>query len=149
MFVRLQSEPFDPGTELNTFLKDRPNSGAHVSFTGTVRSTPDKPVETLTLEHYPALAQKQLTGFAKQAVDRFALDDIGIIHRYGTLNKGEVIVMVIASAPHRQAAFDGANFVMDWLKTDAPFWKRETGPDGTQWVDARTADDHAKQKWRS
>lgn len=148
MFVRLQSEPFDPGAELNAFLADNPNTGAHVSFTGTVRSTADKPVQTLTLEHYPALAQKQLTQFAEQAMARFDLNNIGVIHRFGSMQVDEVIVMVIASAAHRQAAFDGANFVMDWLKTDAPFWKRETGPNGEQWVVAREADDTAKEKWR-
>ena len=148
MFVRLQSDPFDPGAELNAFIAQSKNAGAHVSFTGTVRSTPDKPVETLTLEHYPALAEKQLTQFANNALTRFALDDIGIIHRFGPMQTGEVIVMVMASAPHRQAAFDGANFVMDWLKTDAPFWKRETGPNGEEWVEARQEDDAAKQKWK-
>jgi molybdopterin synthase catalytic subunit len=148
MFVRLQREPFDPGAETNIFLQANPAAGAHVNFVGTVRSTPEHPVTTLTLEHYPALAQKQITSFAQQAIERFDLTDIGVIHRFGTLHTGEVIVMVLASAAHRQQAFDGANFVMDWLKTDAPFWKQETGDGGTHWVDAKSADDTAKQKWR-
>jgi len=147
MFVRLQSDPFDPGAETNAFLHQYAESGALVSFTGTVRSTPDKPVDTLTLEHYPALAQKQITRFAEQAISRFDLTDIGVIHRFGALKRGEVIVMVLAVAPHRQAAFDGANYVMDWLKTDAPFWKQETGPDGTKWVAAKAGDDAARGKW--
>ncbi len=105
-----------------------------VSFVGTVRSTPEVPVESLTLEHYPALAQKQIERFADEAVTRFGLVDLGVIHRFGTLRPGEVIVMVLALAGHRQAAFDGASYVMDWLKTDAPFWKRETGPEGARWV---------------
>lgn len=148
MFVRLQSEPFDPGAETNAFLKDRAEAGAFVSFVGTVRSTPDKPVRTMTLEHYPALAQKQIERFASEAMARFDLIDIGVIHRFGPMTPGEVIVIVMALSAHRHAAFDGASYVMDWLKTDAPFWKRETGPDGTVWVDAKTEDDDARERWQ-
>lgn len=147
MLVRLQAEPFDPGAEINAFLLDRESAGALVTFTGTVRSTPDNPVETLTLEHYPALAQKQIECFADEAMTRFDLIDITVIHRFGAMRAGEVIVMVLALSAHRQAAFDGANYVMDWLKTDAPFWKQETGTDGTQWVAAKSSDDTAKDKW--
>lgn len=148
MFVRLQNEPFDPGTETNCFLAGREGVGALVSFVGTVRSTPNEPVQTLTLEHYPALAQKQIERFAQEAVDRFELIDIAVIHRFGTMQPGEGIVMVLALSGHRQAAFDGASFVMDWLKTDAPFWKREAGPDGTRWVAAKTEDDAARDRWK-
>lgn len=148
MFVRLQAEPFDPGSEITQFLNGRADTGALVTFTGTVRSTPDKPVETLTLEHYPALAEKQIARFAEEAMSRFALADIGVIHRFGEMKRGDVIVMVLALSAHRQAAFDGANYVMDWLKTDAPFWKREAGPDGEAWVEAKAADDSAKTKWQ-
>lgn len=147
MFVRLQSDPFDPGAETNAFLDGRAEAGAFVSFVGTVRSTPENPIETMTLEHYPALAQKQITRFAAEALERFALIDIGVIHRFGTMRPGEVIVIVMALSAHRQAAFDGANYVMDWLKTDAPFWKRETGPDGAAWVAAKDTDDAARDKW--
>jgi len=149
MFVRLQSAPFDPGAEIAGFLKGREDTGALVTFTGTVRSTPGKPVKTLTLEHYPALAQKQIARFATQAMARFGLADIAVIHRFGTMNRGEVIVMVLALAAHRQAAFDGANYLMDWLKTDAPFWKREAGPDGETWVAAKAEDDTARDKWKT
>ncbi len=149
MFVHLQSEPFDPGAETNAFLKDRDAAGAFVSFVGTVRSTPDKPIETMTLEHYPALAQKQIERFATEAMERFELIDIGVIHRFGTMRPGEVIVIVMALSAHRQAAFEGASYVMDWLKTDAPFWKRETGPGGSsEWVAARDEDDTARDRWR-
>lgn len=147
MFVRLQTEPFDVGAEANAFLAGNADAGAMVTFTGNVRSTPDKPVETLTLEHYPELAQSQIERFANEAKAKFNLTDIAVIHRFGALQRGEVIVMVLAIAPHRQAAFDGANYVMDWLKTDAPFWKQESGPDGTNWVQAKVDDDNAKQKW--
>lgn len=149
MFVRLQSEPFDPGAETNAFLKDSAEVGAFVSFVGTVRSTPERPVATMTLEHYPALAQKQIERFAGEAMSRFDLIDIGVIHRFGTMHPGEVIVIVMTLSAHRQAAFDGASYVMDWLKTDAPFWKRETGPDGETWVDAKAEDDSARDKWKT
>jgi len=147
MFVRLQAEPFDPGAETNAFLAERADTGALATFVGNVRSSPDALVDTLTLEHYPALAQKQIEQFAAEAATRFHLADIGVIHRFGTLRRGEVIVMVLALAAHRQAAFDGANYVMDWLKTDAPFWKSEKGPEGTSWVSAKSSDAAAKQKW--
>lgn len=147
LFVRLQSDPFDPGAETNAFLDGRAEAGAFVSFVGTVRSTLDTPIDTLTLEHYPALAQRQIEHFASEAMARFALVDIGVIHRYGTMSPGEVIVIVMALSAHRHAAFDGASYVMDWLKTDAPFWKRETGPDGSFWVAAKDEDDAAKAKW--
>ena len=147
MFVRLQTEPFDAGAETNLFLEDRDGAGAFVSFVGTVRSTPERPVETMTLEHYPALAQKQIERFASQAMTRFGLIDIGVIHRFGMLRPGEVIVMVLALSAHRHASFDGASYVMDWLKTDAPFWKRESGPNGETWVEAKTEDDDARDKW--
>lgn len=149
MFVRLQSEPFDPGEELSAFMDKSGRDGAVVSFTGLVRSTPDRPVSALTLEHFPPLAQSQIERFAVEASERFALNEIGVIHRFGRLAVGDVIVMVMASARHRQAAFDGANYVMDWLKTDAPFWKKEETPEGTKWVEARAADDKAKDKWRT
>lgn len=149
MFVRLQAETFDPGAETNAFLLNREDTGAFVSFVGNVRSTQETPVNSLTLEHYPELAQKQIERFATDALSQFALTDIGVIHRFGTLSRGEAIVMVLALSPHRQAAFDGANFVMDWLKTDAPFWKQETGPNGTRWIEAKQDDETAKDKWGS
>ncbi len=146
--VRLQAEPFDPGAETNAFLTDTEGMGAAVTFTGLVRSTPGDPVQSLTLEHYPDLAQKQIERFAEQAIKRFELRNIIVIHRFGRMLPGEPIVQVMALAAHRQAAFDGANFVMDWLKTDAPFWKKEETSEGQNWVEARAADDAAKEKWR-
>lgn len=148
MFVRLQSEPFDPGAEINAFLAGREDTGALVSFTGTVRSTPDRPVETLTLEHYPGLAEQRIEAIATEAMGRFDLTDLGIIHRFGSLSRGEPIVLAMALAAHRQSAFDAANYVMDFLKTDAPFWKKEAGPDGEKWVVARAEDDAARARWK-
>lgn len=148
VIVRLQSEKFDPGAETNALLARHQGVGAVVTFTGLVRSTAEKPVTSLTLEHYPELAQKQIERFATDAAERFQLCDIIVIHRFGTMQVGEVIVQVMALAQHRQAAFDGANFVMDWLKTDAPFWKQEDTPQGVKWVEARAEDDSARDKWR-
>lgn len=148
MRVCLQQEPFDPGGETNAFLERAAGAGAAVSFTGLVRSTPTDPIHSLTLEHYPELAQRQLERLASDAMARFGLLDATIIHRYGTLAPGEPIVQVMALALHRQAAFDGANFIMDTLKTDAPFWKKEMRADGEAWVEARASDDEAAARWK-
>lgn len=145
--VAIQAELFDPGTLLNRFTVDRPEAGAIVTFTGTVRSTPDKSIEALILEHHPTMAQKQIERFAQEAADKFDLLAIEVVHRFGEMKVGEPIVQVMAASSHRQAAFDGANYVMDWLKTDAPFWKKEVGPDGARWVEARDMDEAAKAKW--
>ncbi|AEQ52173.1 molybdenum cofactor biosynthesis protein MoaE [Pelagibacterium halotolerans] len=147
MSVTLQSEPFDPGTLFNAFLETHHDAGAAVTFTGLVRSTANDPVISMTLEHYPALAQRQLEDLRASAMTRFALRDAEIIHRFGKLYPGEPIVQVMTLAPHRQAAFDGANFIMDILKTTAPFWKKEEGPDGAKWVEAKEGDDKATARW--
>lgn len=145
--VRLQAEPFDPGMETNEFLADRNGDGATVTFTGLVRSTPDNLVDMLFLEHHGPLAEKQIRDIAEQAHRRFGLSAISIIHRFGELIPNEPIVQVMAASSHRQAAFDGAGFVMDWLKTDAPFWKREDGPNGSKWVDSHERDEQSRRKW--
>ncbi|MCD7060289.1 molybdenum cofactor biosynthesis protein MoaE [Pelagibacterium xiamenense] len=148
MSVRLQNQAFDPGAETNAFLDRTGGGGAAVTFTGLVRSTPDHPVTAMTLEHYPALAQRQLEDLHEQAIKRFDLIDAEIIHRYGTLHPGDPIVQVMTLSKHRHAAFEAANFLMDTLKTNAPFWKKEEGPSGTKWVDARESDDDAAARWQ-
>jgi len=148
MSVRIQVEAFDPGAESNAFLAQSAGAGASVTFTGLVRSRPADPVSTLTLECYPELAITQIGKAIAEAVARFGLLRASVIHRHGTLTVGEPIVQVMALAPHRQAAFDGASFLMDYLKTDAPFWKKEATPDGDRWVEPRTEDDHARDRWR-
>lgn len=147
MSVTLQSEPFDPGALSNAFLKATNGAGAAVTFTGLVRSTPDDPIVSMTLEHYPALARRQLETLRAEAIARFDLLAAEIIHRFGTLYPGEPIVQVMALAPHRQAAFGGANFIMDTLKTNAPFWKKEESARGTRWVEAKQTDDVAAARW--
>jgi molybdopterin synthase catalytic subunit len=147
MDIRVQQTPFDPGAEANAFLARGQGAGAAVTFTGLVRSLPDDPIQALTLDCYPELAVNQLTAIATEAMSRFALSDITVIHRYGRMLPGEPIVQVIALSAHRQAAFDGAQMVMDYLKTDAPFWKKETTATGEHWVEAKSADDQAKARW--
>jgi molybdopterin synthase catalytic subunit len=147
MAVRLQEAAFDPGEETNLFLRDNAGAGAAVTFTGLVRSRPDDPVSALTLECYVDLAQSQIAQMIAEAVARFGLIKATVIHRHGTLHPGEPIVQVMALAPHRKAAFEGAEFLMDYLKTDAPFWKKEASGDTGRWVDARPEDDTARERW--
>jgi molybdopterin synthase catalytic subunit len=147
MAVHVSTEPFDPGAETNAFLAAGKGAGAAVTFTGVVRSKPDDPITALILECYPELAINQLTTIVDQATARFGLLAATVIHRYGTLGPGEPIVQVMTLSPHREAAFQGAQFLMDYLKTDAPFWKQETGPKGTHWVGAKGEDDEARARW--
>ncbi len=147
MSIRIQEAPFDPGAELNAFAEMTEGAGAIVTFTGIVRSAPDDPVAALTLECYPELALNQIGDMVRDAHTRFALLDEGVIHRYGTLRPGDPIVQVMTLAPHRQAAFAAAEFLMDYLKTDAPFWKKEATAGGDRWVDALDADDKARARW--
>ena len=147
MSVRVTTDSFDPGAETNAFLASGNGAGAVVTFTGIVRSKPDDPILSLTLECYPELAINQLTAIVEQAKTRFGLLAAVVIHRHGTLGPGEPIVQVMTLSPHRDAAFKGAEFLMDYLKTDAPFWKQETDARGTHWVEARESDDAAKARW--
>lgn len=147
MAVRVDTAPFDPGAETNTFLEASKGAGAAVTFTGLVRSKASDPITTLMLECYPELARAELARLEVEAVARFGLTRTTIIHRYGALQPGEPIVQVMTLAPHRQAAFEGAQFLMDHLKTDAPFWKKEEGPAGARWVEHNAGDDTAKARW--
>lgn len=147
--IRVTSAPFDPGAEANRFLEHRPEAGAMVTFTGIVRSRPDDPVRALILECYEELATNELAAIRDAAIDRFGLVDAAIIHRHGRLVPGETIMMVMTLSPHRQAAFEGAEFLMDYLKTDAPFWKQEETTKGLRWVEAKPADDAARDRWQS
>ncbi|GAB5429159.1 MAG: molybdenum cofactor biosynthesis protein MoaE [Devosia indica] len=145
--IRVTEKPFDPGAELNVFQAAHTEAGAMVSFTGIVRSRPDDPISALILECYPELAENELAAIRDDAIARFSLLDAAIIHRHGRLVPGETIMMVLTLAPHRQAAFDGAQFLMDYLKTGAPFWKQEETAAGLRWVEARSEDDEARARW--
>ncbi|WP_338720385.1 molybdenum cofactor biosynthesis protein MoaE [Devosia sp. XK-2] len=145
--IRVTADRFDPGAEASAFQAAHVEAGAMVTFTGLVRSRADDPISALILECYPELAENELTAMRQAAIARFGLIDAAIIHRHGRLVPGETIMMVATLAPHRQAAFDGAQFLMDYLKTDAPFWKQEETAKGLRWVEAKTEDDAARQRW--
>jgi molybdopterin synthase catalytic subunit len=145
--IRVTSAAFDPGVEANAFQSAHAGAGAMVTFTGIVRSRADDPISALILECYPELAENELAAIRETALGRFGLVDAAIIHRHGRLVPGETIMMVATLAPHRQAAFDGAQFLMDYLKTGAPFWKQEETAAGLRWVEAKSEDDAARERW--
>jgi len=144
--VRVQAEDFDLGTELAALTKGRVDIGAVVNFTGLVRDVTGD-LEALELEHYPAMTQTALQEIEAEAVKRWDLDASLIIHRYGRLEPGEQIMMVATASKHRKAAFESADFLMDFLKSRAPFWKKEHGLEGAAWVDAKEADETALKRW--
>jgi molybdopterin synthase catalytic subunit len=146
--VRLQREPFDIAAETSALRQGRTDVGAVVTFTGICReSNGDQRIAAMTLDHYPALAQAELERIEKEAHARWMLLGSTIIHRFGRLLPGEDIVLVATASAHRQAAFEAAAFMMDFLKTRAPFWKSEERIDGAAWVAAREEDDEAALRW--
>ncbi|MCM2319734.1 MAG: molybdopterin synthase catalytic subunit MoaE [Pseudomonas sp.] len=148
MAIRVQFEPFQPGVELEALHAANAGIGAVVGFVGYVRDLNDgNSVAALTLEHYPGMTEKALTGIVEQASARWPLLGVDIVHRVGHLQPGEPIVFVGTASSHRQAAFDACNFIMDYLKTRAPFWKREDTPEGARWVDGRDSDQAAARRW--
>lgn len=144
MRVRVQSEPFDAGAELAGFGADG-DVGAVVSFTGIVRGTGG--LARMQIEHYPGMTERAIAGIVENAVARWGLADALVIHRYGDLAPGDEIMMVATASRHRVAAFEAAEFLMDYLKSRAPFWKKEFGPDGAQWVAAKDEDEDALSRW--
>ncbi len=153
MAVRVQSEDFDPGAEAAALTRGRRDVGAVVTFTGLVREDVREEegadrIASLTLEHYPGMTEAELSRVEAEARARFRLIDCLIVHRVGRLVPGDNIVLVVTAAAHRQAAFAAAEFLMDYLKTRAPFWKKEAGAEGgDRWVEARPADDRAAERW--
>jgi molybdopterin synthase catalytic subunit len=144
--VRVQREDFDLGAELAALRAGRTDIGALVSFTGLVRDAGGA-VAAMELEHYPGMTEKALAAIEAEARSRWPLDACLIVHRYGRLSPGEQIVMVATASAHRGAAFAAAEFLMDYLKSRAPFWKKETGPQGSSWVEAHAADEDALARW--
>ncbi|MCB1883782.1 MAG: molybdenum cofactor biosynthesis protein MoaE [Geminicoccaceae bacterium] len=142
---------FTPGEELDAFIRaGRADEGAVVSFTGLVRDMAlNDGLKALTLEHYPGMTERQLIAIADEALTRFGLHRCLVLHRYGRMSLREPIVFVATSAAHRGSAFEAACFLMDWLKTKAPFWKLEETAEGERWVDARAEDDAAAARWVS
>lgn len=146
--VRVQREDFDVAVEQNRITNGRRDIGAVVSFVGLCRDEQGT-LAALELEHYPGMAQSELRRIGQNCAQRWPIQELGIIHRFGKFVPGDNIVLVIAASPHRQAAFDAASFVMDFLKTSAPFWKRQhltSGEDGS-WVSAKVEDDQAADRW--
>ncbi len=146
--VRIQREDFDVSFEIAQLAAGRGDVGAVVTFTGYCRDEGGR-LSALELEHYPGMAEAEITRIARQAAERWPVTGLTAIHRFGKIAPGGQIVLVVAASPHRQAAFDAASFLMDYLKTRAPFWKKEHLKDGSAgtWVDAKDADDAALQKW--
>jgi molybdopterin synthase catalytic subunit len=146
--IRVQCEDFDPGAEMRALTAGRHDIGGVVSFVGLVRDMAGgAAIGAMTLEHYPGMTEKQLAEIDAEANRRWPLSDSLIIHRYGRLHPGDRIVLVITASPHRDAAFDACRFLIDWLKTKAPFWKLEDTEHGAKWVDADARDDAAAARW--
>ncbi|NRP71077.1 Molybdopterin synthase catalytic subunit [Ensifer psoraleae] len=148
--VRVQREDFDLAAEVASLSRGRGDIGAVVTFSGLCRDEAGV-LGALELEHYPGMAEAEIERICHEAMTRFGLQAATAIHRYGKIMPGDNIVLVVTASPHRQAAFDGANFIMDFLKTSAPFWKKEHRADGSTggWVSAKDADDTARARWSS
>ena len=149
MAVRVQHEDFDAGAEIVRLRANNPKVGAVASFIGVVRDlNEDAAVGSITLEHYPGMTEKSLGEIAEQAKTRWSLLDVLIIHRIGTLTPTDQIVLVVTTSSHRGDAFAACQFVMDYLKTDAPFWKKEATDTGVRWVEARDSDAESRERWK-
>ncbi len=146
MRVVVSCDPFAPGAELDAFTKSAKGAGAVVSFTGIVRDDTGD-LQALDIEHYPGMTETSLQHQAQSAQDRFGLAGVLVIHRYGLIPMGDTIMMVATAARHRKDAFQGADFLMDYLKSRAPFWKKEITRSGTAWVSAKETDEAALSQW--
>lgn len=147
--IRVSPEPFDPGAELSAFERDAGGAGAVVSFVGKVRGAAgEKNVTSLYLEHYPGVTERSIAAIEDEARKRWALFDVLVIHRVGALAPGEAIVMVCAASAHRREAFEAADFLMDYLKTEAMFWKKEVRDGDEAWIEPRDADYKDAERWR-
>ena len=149
MTVRIQTQDFDTGAEIIALRLARPDIGAVASFIGQMRDVNDgSQVFTMTLEHYPGMTEKALEDIVNQAKSRWDIFDALVIHRIGELNPTDQIVLVVVTSAHRGAAFAACEFIMDYLKTSAPFWKKEATSQGERWVEARASDDEAQTRWK-
>jgi molybdopterin synthase catalytic subunit len=148
MRIVVQDAPFDFGAEAESFASGRHDMGAVVTFTGVVRDFGNGGLDAIEIEHYPGMTQKALEAIAAEAVTRWSLGDVLVIHRYGRMEPGEKIMMVATAAPHRKDAFEAAEYLMDYLKSRAPFWKKEHATTGeTSWVAAKDEDEDALTRW--
>ncbi len=148
VFIAVQAADFDVAAEIKALTQSNAGIGAVVAFIGLVRDMNDgQGVSGLSLEHYPQMTEKSLREIVAQAGERWALQGVRVIHRVGDLMPTDQIVLVLTASPHRQAAFESAEFIMDFLKSKAPFWKKEQTPNGARWVDARESDEMALTRW--
>ncbi|WP_127114767.1 molybdenum cofactor biosynthesis protein MoaE [Shimia sediminis] len=147
MRIVVQAEPFDFGAEANAFASGHTDMGAIVTFTGVVRDLPGDPLDRMVIEHYPGMTEKALESIAAEARERWSLGDVLVIHRHGEMRPGDMIMMVATAAPHRVDAFAAAEFLMDYLKSRAPFWKQEFTADGAEWVASKDEDEDALKRW--
>jgi molybdopterin synthase catalytic subunit len=146
--IRIQEADFDIAQEIAALSRSRTDVGAVVSFTGICRGDEKgEPITALTLEHYPGMAEAEIKRHADEAMSRWPLSGLTVVHRVGRIEPGENIVLVVTASQHRQAAFQAAEFLMDYLKTNAPFWKREESARGSSWIEARDQDDAAAARW--
>ena len=147
MIIRVQEEDFDVAEINRQLLAGRTEVGAITSFIGLVRELPNETLKTMTLEHYPGMTEKSLAGIVEKAGQRWDIVDSAIIHRVGELQPGNQIVLVSVLSAHRREAFSACEFIMDYLKTEAPFWKKETDDAGSHWVEAKNSDNTARSRW--
>lgn len=146
--IRVQTEDFDIGAEISRMTAGNTEIGGLASFVGLVRDyAGDEKISSMTLEHYPGMTEKQLAKLEAEARERWELQDVLIVHRYGTLNPGDRIVLVVTASAHREASLESCQFLIDWLKTKAPFWKLEDRESGAQWVESRNEDSVSAGKW--
>jgi molybdopterin synthase catalytic subunit len=146
--IRVQQQSFDVGAELEALTVGRTDVGALASFVGLVRAHGREPITAMTLEHYPGMTEKKLAEIEAEAQARWPLQASLIVHRYGRMLPGEPIVLVATASAHRAAALEACAFLIDWLKTKAPFWKLEEIDGASRWIDARTADEDAAARWQ-
>ena len=147
MRISVQEQSFDLGAETSSFAAGHKDMGAIVTFTGIVRDLPDDPLIAMEIEHYPGMTETALTEIAQTAMDRWSLGDALVIHRHGRLVPGEMIMMVATASKHRKDAFEAAEYLMDYLKSRAPFWKREITTQGEAWVASKSEDEDALTRW--
>jgi molybdopterin synthase catalytic subunit len=146
--IRVQREDFDVGAEIAALQRGRTGIGGLAAFVGLVRDTAGgSGIRAMTLEHYPGMTERALEAIEAEAMKRWPLEAALIVHRYGRLEPGERIVLVVTASAHRAAAFESCEFLVDWLKTKAPFWKLEETQDGARWVEAQASDDDAAKRW--
>lgn len=148
MAVRVQQAPFDLGAEASAFAEGRTHAGAVVTFTGIVRDIAENPLHEMMIEHYPGMTEKALEAIEHDARTRWDLRDVLIIHRHGLMRPGDMIMMVATASPHRADAFEAAEFLMDFLKSRAPFWKKERTQAGAEWVASKSEDEDALSRWQ-